>query len=60
MGADWEATSKGGDGSKIIGNFLPRGISVGTLVWIRDMGAHRDNESDDRGSACEFLKTGHT
>ena len=36
--------------------FLPRGSEVGTLVWSGDMGAHRDNDSVVRGSACEFLR----
>ena len=59
-GAAWEATSYGGGGSESLNKVLPHGSVGGTLVWSGDMGVHGDNESEDRGSACEFLETGHT
>ena len=55
MGAAWGATSKGGGVTESLGKFLPRSSSGGSLVWVGDMGAHRDNQSEDRVSACEFL-----
>ena len=46
VGAAWEATSVG---------VLPR-VSYGSyFVWRGDLGAHGDNESEDRGSACKFF-----
>ena len=59
VGADWEAILEGGGRSDSIVKVLPRGSAGSTLVWSRDMGDHGDNESEVRGSACEFLDTGH-
>ena len=56
MGAAWEATPEEGGGTRSLGKFLPLGSSGGSIVRVEDMGAHGDNESEDRGSACEFLR----
>ena len=60
MGATWESTLEGGGRANILGIFLPRGSAGGTLVWSRDMDDHGENDTEIRGSACEFLEEGHT
>ena len=56
MEADWEGTSEGGGGNDSIGKVLPRGSPGGTIVWSGDMSARGDNESEDRGITCDFLR----
>ena len=60
VGAAWEATSEGGGWSKSLGKVLPRGSAGGTPVWSGEMGAHGDNDTTVRWSACNFIEAGHT
>ena len=60
VGAAWEDTLEGGSVSDSLREVLPCVSSGGTLAWRGGMVAHGYNESEVRGSACEFLDTGHT
>ena len=55
MGAAREATLEGGGRTNSLVKVLPCGSSGGSLVWVGDISAHGDNESEDLGSACEFF-----
>ena len=56
MVAAWEATLEVVGGADSINKILPRSSAGRTPVWSGDMGAHGNNESEDRGSACELLR----
>ena len=65
VGAAWKVTMEGGGGAGSLGKVLPRGISVGALVWRKYMGNFGTNDAEVRGSAYGFpaeshRKTGNT